>query len=139
MKFFRKTTAEKIVVMGENTLLSLPGGQPLKNRVNVVLCPEEHEYEDCICIHDFKKLVSFIKIMSKLFDIYIIGGAMLYKSMLPYYDEVLVTKVDAVDPDTTAFFPNLDANEKFYCESESDVIIDEGFKIKFTKYKQFKN
>ena len=39
MKFFRETTSGKVVVMGSNTLLSLPGGKPLKNRTNIVLWP----------------------------------------------------------------------------------------------------
>ena len=37
MKFFRETTKGKVVAMGRKTLESFPGGQPLKNRVNVVL------------------------------------------------------------------------------------------------------
>ncbi|MCR5443600.1 MAG: dihydrofolate reductase [Sphaerochaetaceae bacterium] len=37
MKFFRTTTTNKVVVMGSNTLLSFPGGKPLKGRTNIVL------------------------------------------------------------------------------------------------------
>lgn len=37
MKFFRKTTAGSIVIMGRKTLESFPGGRPLKGRVNIVL------------------------------------------------------------------------------------------------------
>ena len=37
MKMFREETTGKVVVMGRKTLESFPGGQPLKNRVNVVL------------------------------------------------------------------------------------------------------
>ena len=39
MKHFRETTTGKVVVMGSNTLRSFPGGNPLKNRVNIVLWP----------------------------------------------------------------------------------------------------
>ena len=39
MKFFRTTTTNKVVVMGSNTLLSFPGGKPLKGRTNIVLWP----------------------------------------------------------------------------------------------------
>ena len=109
MQFFQDTTkAAGIVVFGENTYLSLPK-RPLKDRVNVVLCQEGHEYEDCICFHDFSKLLNFIQIMSNRFefDVCICGGGMLYQSMLPYYDKVYVNKVDA-DGDAEVFFPNLD-------------------------------
>ena len=37
MAFFRRTTKGKTVVMGTNTLLSLPGEKPLKDRMNIVL------------------------------------------------------------------------------------------------------
>lgn len=39
MKHFRETTTGKVVVMGSNTLRSFPGGNPLKNRTNIVLWP----------------------------------------------------------------------------------------------------
>ena len=35
MKYFREKTMGKVVVMGSNTLLSFPGGNPLKNRTNI--------------------------------------------------------------------------------------------------------
>lgn len=37
MKFFRKTTAGAVVIMGRKTLESFPDAKPLKGRVNVVL------------------------------------------------------------------------------------------------------
>ena len=37
MKYFRKETGGKVVLMGRKTLLSFPNGLPLKNRVNIVL------------------------------------------------------------------------------------------------------
>lgn len=37
MKFFRQETTGKVIVMGRKTLESFPGGQPLKNRINIVL------------------------------------------------------------------------------------------------------
>lgn len=40
MRHFVENTRGKTVVMGSNTLLSLPGGMPLKNRVNIVLNPD---------------------------------------------------------------------------------------------------
>ena len=37
MKRFREITTGNVVVMGRKTLESFPGGQPLKNRTNIVL------------------------------------------------------------------------------------------------------
>ena len=37
MKYFREMTKGGVVVMGRKTLESFPQGQPLKNRVNIVI------------------------------------------------------------------------------------------------------
>lgn len=107
MKFFREKTKDSIVFCGYNTLLSFPGSRPLKGRSTIVLCPKEVERDDCFCIHDFDESVKLIKELAKTQDIFVIGGAMVYKSMLPYYDRVYVTHVEAADPEATAFFPVL--------------------------------
>lgn len=139
MANFRATTLNSIVVMGENTLLSFPGSKPLKNRVNVVLCPEGHEYENCICIHDFEQLVKFVKILAKQYDVWVIGGGMMYRSMLPYYDYVLVTKVESADPEATVFFPNLDEDTNYTCIDNGYPIEDNNYTIRFTVYQRCDN
>ena len=132
MKFFRQTTLGKVVVMGSNTLKSFPNGNPLKNRTNVVLS-KRVKRDDCIVVTSLEEL--FIKI--KEFDdseVFVIGGAMLYKTLLPYCDEVLVTKVDAT-ADADVFFENLDKLPNWSLFSESDSLISNGKTIKFTVYK----
>ena len=56
MKHFRETTAGKVVVMGSNTLLSFPGGKPLKNRTNIVLWPDGDDRDDCKIVHTLPDL-----------------------------------------------------------------------------------
>lgn len=133
MQFFKEKTVGNIVVMGRNTLLSLPGGHPLKDRLNVVLCNDSVEYTGCVCAHDFGELVTLLQELDC--DIYIIGGAMLYESMLPYYDEVYVTKVKA-DGKGTVFFPNLDNNPDFKLAHCSDDEQDSGYTFNFCTYKR---
>jgi len=134
MKFFRETTDRNVVVFGENTFLSLPGQKALKNRVNIVLCPEGHEYEDCVCIHTLEDLIGTVRLISAVQDVFICGGGMLYKSMLPYCDEVLLTKVDAEDKEATVFFPNIDENKDFELIYESETEEENGLKFKFCRY-----
>lgn len=132
MKFFRQTTKDKIVVMGSNTLRSFPNGNPLKNRINIVLSSKLVR-DDCIIVDSVEKLLQEIK-KYPLDDVYLIGGAMLYKTLLPYCTEALVTKVDA-DGSATAFFDNLDTLKEWTLQKESDIINSNGFNIKFTTYK----
>jgi dihydrofolate reductase len=133
MKFFREKTKDKIVFCGWNTLKSFPGSKPLKGRSTIVLCPKEVERDDCFCVHDFNGALALLKELSKTQDVFVIGGAMVYKSMLPYYDRVYVTKVDATDEEATAFFPNLD-KEAFEIVEESETKEENDLKFKFTTY-----
>lgn len=136
MKFFRETTSGKVVVMGSNTLKSFPGGKPLKNRINVVLYPEGEKRDDCIVVGSMDELKSELKKYEKE-DVFVIGGAMFYKTMLPYCSEVLVTKVDA-DGEAEVFYENLDKKPEWKCVYESEETETNGYKIKFTTYKNAK-
>lgn len=134
MKRFTKITTDHHVAMGLNTLMSFPRHKPLKDRWNIVLCPKGTKIKDCICVHTLGGLFSYIGNCQN--DVYIIGGASIYKQMLPYYDKVLVTKVDASDPEATAFFPNLDENENFIITEESNEIEDNGYKTRYITYER---
>ena len=132
MKFFRETTSGKVVVMGKNTLRSFPGGKPLKNRVNIVLTHGDAG-DGVITVHSVEELFREIKKYPPE-DVFVIGGASIYKMLIPYCTEVLVTKVDA-DGCAEVFVPNLDADENFQLLRESEPIEDNGYMIKFCTYR----
>ena len=109
MRHFKEATTGNICVFGYNTYMSLPK-RPLPNRVNLVLWDQATNYdclEGAITFNDFKQLLRFVKILAKIYDVYICGGAGVYKAFLPYYNEIDVTFVDAIDSEATAFFPDL--------------------------------
>jgi dihydrofolate reductase len=133
MKYFREVTKNKVVLMGENTLLSFPGSKPLKGRSTICLCPEEIERDDCYCVHNFEDAVKLVKEIAKTQNVYVIGGAMLYKSMVPYYDEVFVNKVYA-DGEATVFFPNLDENPDFKVYYADEVVEDGSYETQLVIY-----
>lgn len=133
MKYFREKTSGKVVVMGSNTLKSFPNGKPLKNRTNIVLFPGGEQRDDCIIVQSLDELKVELKKYNPE-DIFIIGGAMFYKTMLPYCSEVLVTKVDA-DGGAEVFYENLDKLENWSCISSEEPIETNGLIIRFTIYK----
>ena len=132
MKFFRETTSGHTVVMGGNTLRAMPGGKPLKNRVNIVLSRGQVR-DDCVIVRSYDELKTELKSRENE-EIFIIGGGEIYREMMPYCHYALVTKVDA-DGGAEVFFPNLDENADFVLESESEEMDDNGYNIRFTKYK----
>ena len=130
MKFFRETTMGKIVVMGSKTLQSFPAGKPLRNRVNIVLCPED--VEGVTTVHNLGELFSEIGKYPPD-DVFVIGGASVYRALLPYCTEALVTKVEE-DGGADAFVPDLDADENFSLITEGAPEDDNGHTIRFCTY-----
>ena len=137
MRHFVEHTRGKTVLMGDNTLLSLPGGMPLKGRVNIVLYPDgsddDASKKGYILARSLDELSKILK-ESNADDAFVIGGAMMYRTMLPYCEEAVITKVDA-DGGATVFLDNLDALDNWRCESESAPIDDCGYSIRFCTYK----
>ena len=60
MKHFRETTSGKVVVMGSNTLLSFPGGTPLKHRTNIELWPGGDKVGDCTVVRSLPELFAAV-------------------------------------------------------------------------------
>ena len=132
MKFFRETTLNKVVIMGSNTLKSFPNGKPLKNRTNIVLFPGGEKRDDCIVVDSLDELKQELKNYESE-NVFVIGGAMFYKTMLPYCSTVYVTKVDA-DGEAEVFYENLDKLSNWSCTSISETVETNGYKINFTTY-----
>ena len=57
MQFFRQTTMNKVVVMGDKTLASFPNGNPLKNRINVCISDnKEFKKEGVTVVNSLEEL-----------------------------------------------------------------------------------
>ncbi len=138
-RFFRETTMGQVVVMGRKTLESFPNGLPLKNRVNIVFTrgngsglPDEVEI-----VHSIDDLKPVLERYADR-EVYCIGGAEIYKQLLPMCDECLVTKIDE-GYEADAFFPDLDADPEWELvsdgsESEEQTYFD--LIYYFLKYKR---
>ena len=132
MDFFKEKTTGKVVVMGYNTLLSFPNSKPLKNRVNIVLAPDGVEREDCIVCHTLEDTFAEIKKYPPD-DVFVIGGAMFYRTMYPYCTEAYITHVNA-DGGAEVFFDDLSKLSEWKREDLSEVLSENGVEYQFTKY-----
>ncbi|MBP3686311.1 MAG: dihydrofolate reductase [Clostridia bacterium] len=107
LKYFKEKTAGKTVIMGYNTLLSLPKSRPLPNRRNIVLCHlPDVVVEGAEVCHTVEEVLALVRDLPTD-DVAVMGGGMVYQTFLPYCDKALITEIDASwDADT--FFPPLD-------------------------------
>ena len=135
MKYFRQTTTGKVVVMGRKTLESFPNGQPLKNRVNIVLTRDRsYRQKDAVVVHDLDELHEELEKYDTR-DVYVIGGETVYRQLIDECDTAHITKIDyAYEAD--AYFPNLDEREdwKITRDSEEQTYFDLGYT--FLKYER---
>lgn len=132
MSFFKEKTLGKTVIMGKNTLLSLPCQKPLAERTNIVLSTSLSR-NDCIVCRNLKNLSEQIKYCNSD-DLYVIGGEQVYKLLLPYCSTAYITKVD-VESTGDKFFSNLDLSDNWTLSCASDKHLYNGIEFCFCKYK----
>ena len=138
MKFFRDHTLGKVVVMGRSTLESLPKGEPLPDRTNVVLTrSSEFSKEGVIVVHDMEELLEELNNYAPD-DVMIIGGASVYNEMMDMCDILYVTKVEhEFFADT--FIRNIDMNENFKVVWTSEPVEEKGYTYRFVEYRRKRN
>lgn len=134
-KLFREETRGKVVVMGRKTLDSLPSGQPLRDRTNIVLTRnKEFTKKGVVVLHEIKETLEYLKQFPSE-DVFIIGGEEIYRQFLPYCDTAHVTWIDfAYQADT--HFPNLDKDPEWHVTDESDEQTYFDLCYEFRKYER---
>ena len=134
MKYFRETTKGNIVIMGRKTLESFPQGQPLKNRVNIVITRNpSYKVKDAVVVHSVEDAIEESRKYDG--DVFVIGGESIYRAMLPYCDTALVTRIDyAYEADT--WFPNLDEDEEWELTDEGEEQTCFDLEYAFTRYER---
>lgn len=137
MRFFKEMTTGKVVVMGKNTLESFPGGKPLANRTNIVVALEkDYKVPGATVVNSIEEALEAVKEYDTE-DVYIIGGASIYKQFLQYCDVAHVTKIDyAYAADT--YFPNLDKDNEWEITADSEEQTYYDLEYRFLKYERKK-
>ncbi|MBU3128243.1 dihydrofolate reductase [Clostridium tagluense] len=93
MKYFKEKTIGKVIVMGRNTLESLPDKKPLEQRVNIVLTKNRsYNCEGVILCYSLEELFKELKKYNEK-DIFIIGGQSIYAQLMPHCDKAYITKI----------------------------------------------
>ena len=118
LKRFKQITTGHPVIMGRNTLLSLPKGA-LPNRRNIVISdiPEE-KFERCEMVTSIEAAAAAVKDEQEAF---IIGGGMIYRQFFPLVGKLYLTLVHR-DFDADVYFSEIDYSEweEVFREDHSD-------------------
>ncbi|MCI9060621.1 MAG: dihydrofolate reductase [Lachnospiraceae bacterium] len=135
MKYFQKLTTGKVIVVGRKTLETFPGGQPLKNRTNIVLTANpDRKVKGVVMVHSMEELLEELKKYDSQ-DIYIAGGESVYRQMADLCDTAYITRID-YEYLADAWFPNLEEQEawKLTADSEEQTYFD--LEYYFLKYEK---
>lgn len=136
MKFFRETTTDKVVIMGHNTLKSLPNGKPLKNRVNIVLSKDKSlKINGAIVCSSVDEVLEKVKGYNSD-DVFVIGGQKIYEQFINFCKFALITKVEE-SGDADTFFPDVDKMSNWKCIAMSAIKYEGEIKYRFTIYENF--
>ena len=102
LKRFKQLTTGHTILMGRRTFESLPKGA-LPNRRNCVLTTSVSELPGCECFCSWDEFITTCKPDEEIF---IIGGASLYKGLLDKADRLCLTEIDDVPAKADTFFPD---------------------------------
>lgn len=137
MAFFRRMTTGGTVICGQTTYLSFPHGV-LPNRRNIVISDDmSFVADDAFVVRGIEDALAVARDGSCDEDrIWVIGGASIYRQMLPMCDRAYVTFHDVVRP-ADAFFPNLDDNADWtVADVTGEGVTGEGIPYEFRTYER---
>ena len=125
LKNFKKVTLNSYIVMGRKTLESLPGLLPKRTHL-VLTSANLEENEKLKCFKSMDDLLDFLNGIDE--EVFIIGGASIYKEFIDIADSLLLTEIDE-EKDADVYFPEFD-------KSKYKIQSIENFTCKDLKYKR---
>lgn len=125
---FKALTTGHTVIMGRRTFESLPKGA-LPNRRNIVLTSNtELQWPNT---ETFSTLEAALAACTAEEEVFIIGGASVYRAAFPIADRLCLTHVHATPDEADVFFPEFDDCE-WHCTFSEDHAADERNDQSFT-------
>lgn len=130
-RFFRELTRNSTVILGRRTLLDFPNAKPLKNRRNIVLTTDESfTVEGGEAAHS---LDDAVRLCQNDEQVFIIGGASIYKQFLPLCKYAYVTRLYA-EAEADCYFHNLDNDPNWKLISPVQRKLSGNIEYAFLKY-----
>ena len=118
LKRFKSLTTGHTIIMGRKTFESL--GRILPNRKHVILCNDMElniDDENVEVLDDISKLDKYINSDEEIF---VIGGATIYKLLMPYAKKLYITKINQ-DFVGDVYFPEIKEDEWKEVKRESGL------------------
>jgi dihydrofolate reductase len=120
LAYFKRVTMGHPIIMGRKTYDSI--GRPLPGRENIIVTRDtSYKAEGCKVIHSIEEIVKMNQQTDQ--ELFVIGGAEIFKEILPHSDRLYITEInEEFEGDT--YFPAFDKAE-WKVISEEQGIKDE--------------
>ncbi len=133
LKYFKAITIGKPIIMGRKTFDSI--GKPLPGRLNIIITKNtDLIIEECVVVNNLEAAITEAKNYLKMQDseqeeIFIIGGAQIFKQSMQFVNKIYITEVHA-EYAGDVFFGELSSND--WIEVSRDLHDSENDKIPFS-------
>lgn len=138
LKFFKRTTLGKPMLMGRKTFESLGG--VLKNRLHIVVSHQKDLQlpEGVLLFHDIQQGIARME-HEDTDEGFIIGGGVIFDKTMHLIDRLYITRVHTTIPDAHTFFPHVDhAHWKLVWEEHHSADEKHAFNYTFQHYERIK-
>lgn len=133
LKYFKKVTSGKTIIMGRKCFESLPGLLP--NRKHIILTNnKDYNVDGATICHNIEYVLNYVKNTND--ECFIIGGAKIYELFLPYAKKLYLTEIDATSR-ADVYFPKFD--KELYEKEEIEKINENDIDYKFVLYTRRNN
>jgi dihydrofolate reductase len=139
LKSFKKITEGSFVIMGRKCWESIPEKfRPLPKRDNIVITRDpNYEAVGAAVINDLETIIKVFKNDGEHGEVFIIGGAQIYKETFKHADKMYLTQIlSEVEGDT--YLEGLDFSEWVLTET-SEHIIENDIEFRFTTFDKLSN
>ena len=151
MAHFKSETLGGIVIMGRKTLESMPNGKPLPGRHTMVLSSSmksgiwvRKTKTGSWVLGVFNTVDSMMEYLgigeggkgSEGRNISVCGGGEIYRLLMPWCSELVLTEVQDSPQDVDTWYPDFRASGEWALFEKSEELEENGFKFTICRYKR---
>ncbi len=118
LRLFKRTTAGHVVIHGRKSFESI--GFPLPNRSNIIITRnKDYKAEDAFVTNSLEEAIELGRKLEMNDEIFILGGAEIYRQSLDLVDRMYLSEVKGEFPDADVYFPepNLEGWNQVKCDT----------------------
>lgn len=134
---FRLITEGNIVLMGRKTLEAIPGQKPLPDRINILITRNKsYKKEGFHIINSLEELPILLEDINphNKMKVFVTGGGDIASQLLPMCNRAYITKILKNFKRSDTSIPNLDLEEGWVVEKESEIYRFADLEYKYVDY-----